>query len=210
LTVRLPKNAPADTSVERDGVRIGTPALGLALPVDPGTHVLVARAPDGRSEQVRVEIKNGESKEVTVELSALDSPAATPSDAGAAPVPQPADSPSKDAAPDGSGQRTAALVLLGVGAAGLALGSVTGAMVLGKKSSIKDNCGIGGDEAACNADGKAEADSAQTLALISTIGFGIGLAGVGAGATLFFTAPTPKSAGRGSPAGASVALRGTF
>ncbi len=210
LTVRLPKDAPADASVERNGVRIGAPALGLALPVDPGKHVLVASAPNGSRAELSVEIKSGERKDVTVELSAPDTSAAASPVPSAAPVSGPTESPSKDTASDGQGQRTTGLVLMGVGAAGLAVGAVTGLMVLGKKSSIQDNCGIGGDETACNADGKSEADSAQTLALISTIGFGVGIAGVGAGATLFLTAPTPSTAGRVSPAGASVTLRGAF
>jgi hypothetical protein len=40
LTLMLPPGAPAGTVVTRDGAVISDAALGLALPLDPGEHVL--------------------------------------------------------------------------------------------------------------------------------------------------------------------------
>ncbi len=210
LVVRLAKDAPAGTTVKRDGTELGTPSLGTPLPVDPGEHVLTARADNGATAERTVAIKEGETREVTLRLTApAHSEDVTPAPVGA-PVDPGTAEPQQDKAGDGSGQRTTGLVLMGVGAAGVVVGTVTGLMVLGKKGTIEDNCGIGGDETACSADGVSEADSAKTLALVSTIGFGIGIAGLGAGATLFFTAPKPSTARRRSPGGASVTLAGTF
>ena len=210
LVVRLAKDAPAGTTVKRDGTELGAPSLGTPLPVDPGEHVITARADNGATAERTVAIKDGETREVTLQLTAPAQPEDVTPAPVAAPVEQGADEPQQDKASDGSGQRTTGLVLMGVGAAGVVVGTVTGLMVLGKKGTIEDNCGIGGDETACSADGVSEADSAKTLALVSTIGFGVGIAGLGAGATLFFTAPKPSTARRGSPGGASVTLAGTF
>src|SRR5688572_7792688 len=44
LTITLAPGAPAEAEVKRDGVRLGRASLGLALPVDPGHHVVVVTA----------------------------------------------------------------------------------------------------------------------------------------------------------------------
>jgi hypothetical protein len=45
LTLLLPANAPAGTTVTRNGETLGSAALGLPLPVDPGRYEIVTRAP---------------------------------------------------------------------------------------------------------------------------------------------------------------------
>src|SRR5258708_2339216 len=60
LTVVLPPVAPAGTTLERDGVALGTPSLGVALPVDPGDHVIVARTPDGLKHETRFVLARSE------------------------------------------------------------------------------------------------------------------------------------------------------
>ncbi len=47
LTLSVP-NAPAGTEVKRDGVAVSTASYGLAVPVDPGHHVIDATAPGKR------------------------------------------------------------------------------------------------------------------------------------------------------------------
>ncbi len=66
-----------------------------------------------------------------------------------------------------------------------------GALTLGKKGIIDQHCGsaIGKPEAACDQVGFDAASSARTLGLASTIGVVLGLAGIGAGAVLFFIEP---------------------
>src|SRR5262245_16580097 len=52
LTLVLPPSAPRDARVRRDGTELSAAALGLALPVDPGEHVVTLDAPGrGTSEQ---------------------------------------------------------------------------------------------------------------------------------------------------------------
>jgi hypothetical protein len=78
----------------------------------------------------------------------------------------------------------------GIGVAGIVLGGVTGGLALGKKSTINDNC----VSLICNHDGKQAADSAKSLALVSTVGFGVGLAGIAVAAILYATtSPAPQT-----------------
>ena len=61
------------------------------------------------------------------------------------------------------------------------------------------------DSTACNAKGKSAADDAKVLALISTVSFGVGVVGLGAGTVLLLGA---SDGGGGT--GANVAVRGAF
>lgn len=196
LIVRLSAKSSAGATIERNGVQLGEPALGVALPVDPGEHVLVVRAPDGSSASKTVRLAPGESRQVTLEIVARQK---KPAKRGAPPQHR------DESSTHSSSQRTAGVVLLGVGAAGLLASAVTAILVLDKKSTLDENCGIDGDDAACNAQGRAAGDEAKSLALASTIAFGVGAAGIGVGATLYFAAPDAE---RGARAG--IALKGAF
>jgi hypothetical protein len=78
----------------------------------------------------------------------------------------------------------------GIGAAGLVTGGITGALVFSKKSEIDDNC----RRFDCNRQGKQAADSAQTLALVSTVGFAVGVVGCATAAVLLLTSPKEERA----------------
>ena len=47
LLVALPASAPPGTVVRRDDAELGAASLGIALPVDPGEHVVTTQAPGG-------------------------------------------------------------------------------------------------------------------------------------------------------------------
>ena len=65
------KNPPSGLTVLRDGSEIPAGALSEALPVDPGTHEIVARAPGYADEKRSVSIAEGKSDTVELALSAL-------------------------------------------------------------------------------------------------------------------------------------------
>jgi hypothetical protein len=119
------------------------------------------------------------------------------------PTPQP-ELAKEEPAPETPSPRkpTAAYVLGGFGLFGIAVGSVTGLMAQGEKSSIEDNC----PNRVCNSEGREAVDRGQSLATISTISFAVGIAGLG-GATYLFLRPSSASAstGRAGPR-VSVAL----
>jgi hypothetical protein len=181
LTLVLPASAPPLVQVTRDGVVLGRPALGVALPVDPGEHVLVTTV-SGTSHEQRVTVAESESKRVVLEI---------PQQTRATPAREPAPAaPLHTPAPARGGTPPWFWVAGGIGAAGLVTGGITGALVFSKKSEIDDNC----RRFDCNREGKQAADSAQTLALVSTVGFAVGVAGCATAAVLLLTSPKQERA----------------
>lgn len=191
LTLALPKDAPAGVSVTRNGQALSAAALGLSLPVDPGDYVIVTRVPGAPDREARVSLQLGESKTVQLEAQASAAPAVN----GPAPLaPERATEHElqtpKAAADQTRARKTAAYVVGGVGVAGVVLGSVTGLSVLSKKSKVTDGC----TGAACNQTGLDAANSAKSLATISDIGFGLGVAGLAASAILLLTGGSEEPA----------------
>jgi hypothetical protein len=210
LTLVLPQAAPSGTVVKRGEAVLGAPSLGIALPVDPGEHVVTTQAPGGPVHEQRFTISLDEKKtvELEVEVGAAAPAAAAPSDAVGVNV------DSRDTSDPGQGRRTIAFVVGGVGVAGVVVGAIMGGLTLGKKSTIDDHC----DGPRCDAEGKDAADSAQTTGLVSTIGFGVGIAGLAAGTVLLLTAPKKQEASaRGwtptialGPRGAGAGVQGAW
>ena len=65
LRVRLTKSSE-HAVVQRDGRPLGDAALGLALPVDPGSHVIVVSESGHESRRYLVEVAPGEEKDVQI------------------------------------------------------------------------------------------------------------------------------------------------
>lgn len=175
LKPRLPRliidagNPPPDgIQIKRDGVSLGVASLGAPLPVDPGEHEVVVILPGQAPKTFQVFVVEGESKalDVTGAGSSGDS-------AGAA-----------GEVSTSSGNATLGYVFGGVGIAGVVFGSITGLMAMGKQSTVDDECNGNGF---CSAKGADAASSGSSLATLSTIGWVIGAAGIGAGAYFLLT-----------------------
>ncbi|HTN85001.1 MAG TPA: hypothetical protein VL242_14985 [Sorangium sp.] len=199
LTLVLPPSAPPGTRVTRDGVELANPALGMALPIDPGEHVIVVQPPGAPPTEVRVPIGRGERKviELKVEIPAQAAPAAP----SPKPAPSPAVTQARSDAP--SGWRVGSYVAGGLGIAGVVVGSAAGAVALAKKGDIEDNC-AGID---CNSKGKEAADKGQTMGNVSTVAFSVGAAALATGAVLFLLSPSPPSSSAGGAGGPRTGLR---
>ena len=182
LRIRLTAGAPPGTRVERDGVELGAASLDTALPVDPGDHRVVVRAPGHADREFRVKLAAGEARALDV------APGIATQVAG------------EHAPSDGSGQKTLGFVIGGVGLAALAGGAITGAMVLGKKSTVDQNCDA---EKRCNQRGLDAAAAGETLGMVTTIALAAGAVGLGAGTYLVLSA-APSDAHGASTAGATL------
>jgi hypothetical protein len=192
LALVLPGGAPAGVRVTRDGAEVGAALIGIALPVDPGEHVITTQAPGGPLVTERVTLSLGEAKSVALKVVAT-----APATADKPPAPGPMPPSAPDA---GRGRRIAGFVVGATGIAGLTVGVIAGGFALSKASIRDDNCQE--DAKACNWEGYAAHVDGRTAANVSTAGFAIGLAGLVAGAVLVLTAPAGKK-----PPGAQAALR---
>jgi len=195
-------STPVDgLEVKRDGTVVGQSELGTAIPVDPGTHTIEASAPKKLAWATQVDVKEpGKTVSVTVPTlqDAPAPPPPPPASSSAAPPPPPPPPASTSAAPpppppplppeDGSTRRTIGIVLGGAGIVGLAVGSI---FALNAKSKYDDSLKLcPTDKNLCTPQGVSQRDDARSAGNVATIGFGVGVALVAAGAVLWFTAPS--------------------
>jgi hypothetical protein len=212
LTV-IVEPSDANASVSVGGAPVPSALIGVERPTDPGKRVVVATAPGYLEAKAEVELAEGARQAVTLKL--LPDPAAATVAPVATPAPPPAtpQHPQPDQA-TGGGNKTLSYVMLGVGGVGIAVGAVTGSMALGKKNGL--DC----PENRCSGAEADELDSANTLALVSTIGFGVGLAAATVGVVLLVTSGNSNEAPRAARASGlriepyvglkSVGVTGTF
>jgi hypothetical protein len=201
----------ASASVTLNGAPLASDRLGHPMAVEPG-NVVVEATPSGGGRSVRYEVAvgAGEAKTVAIVFKGPEKgavgPAASPED--------------KDAS-RGGGVRTAGFAVAGVGVAGMVVFGVAGMMVRGKLATLEEECG----GVRCSDPKYGDViDSGKTLALVTNIGLGVGVAGLAAGG-LMIALGGPKQAPSGarsaaglsasaavgfSPAGPSIRLSGTF
>jgi hypothetical protein len=94
----------------------------------------------------------------------------------------PAGAPDASQGQGTSATRTVGYVLIGVGAVGLTVGAVFGAVAMGKKTALDLKCGS--NKANCPSDAQSDIDSMKSSATNSTIGFAVGGVGLVAGIVL--------------------------
>jgi hypothetical protein len=167
LTIKIEGGPDSGAKVTLDGSELPPSMLGVPKKIDPGKHVVVASGPGFEDARAEIDLAEGAAESVSLALEAGGSGPREP--IGATPADEPG---------DGRGA-TSPLVYVGfgVGAAGIAVGSITGLMSLSKASSAKDQC----DGNTCPMAAKDDADSSKTLANVSNIGFAVGLIGIGVG-----------------------------
>ncbi len=169
--LRISVSGGNSAAVSVDGVDLPEGALLVPYKVDPGHHVVVAKAgaATGRTE---TDVAEHEVKEVSVTLQAPSpEPAAEP-----APAPPPA-AAEPESTPSHHGFGPVAWAGFGVAVVGLGVGAVTGVMTLNEKSSIASQC----NGTRCPPSTYGKIDSVNTLASVSTISFVVGGAGAAVG-----------------------------
>lgn len=201
LNLQLAPEAPAGTQVFRDGVELGAGSLSVPLPVDPGAHTVLVRAPGHQEKSYEVQAEEGKVVELAIAPgAATGAPSGETSSAGADGVVDIRTPPEPDRGT--GGRKTAGYVIGGLGIASLVAGAVTGGLALSKKGEMEDNCA---SDLACNQDGVDAADSGKTFATISTITFAAGAVAVGVGAFLILSG---DSEGKHVAVGAAPGTRG--
>jgi hypothetical protein len=189
LKLSLAEGAPDATVVRIGELELGKATFGVPLPLDPGEHELVVSAPEHAERKVTVVAKEGETTEVVVGPGERAEPGdrAEPGKADAvAPTPTVGEGRPRDVGVPSRGTPTLGYVIGGVGVVGIAVGGITGVMALGKASTAHDHCWEGPPQG-CDQEGVDANSSGQTLAAVSTVGFVVGLVGVGLGTYFILT-----------------------
>ena len=164
--------------------------VGARAPVNPGTRTFRARTQDGGSATSVVEVMSGARQTVTLKLEA---DGATPTGTSEEAL---LESDSR-AGPSPGASRVPAYVLFGIGAAGLAVGTIFSVSHFSKAGEAKDDFDAAGCKDSCTSDQKRKIDAiddqAARAGTIGWIGFGVGAAGLVGGVTaLVLSSQPPK------------------
>lgn len=219
LTPRIPKltivleDARADAvSVTLDDAEVPSSLVGVERMLDPGQHRIVAkRGHDEVSETVQmaereqkqVVLKYGPAPDGTNEPSdnpkltegnlALGASTAPPSEGTVPNQPHPETASGSTATGSGLRRndvlRMAGWGSLGIGASGIALGTITGIYVAVKHGDLDSKC----PNNSCDPRFQLEVEHYHTMRTLSSIGFVIGGIGAAAGVTLLLTSPKQES-----------------
>jgi hypothetical protein len=174
ITIVLHGAAEGDKpSVTVDEVPLSAEVVGLPRRVDPGHHVIVAKTEHAEGKQ-EIDVTEGQQKEVQVTLVAT------------APLPggeeHPTQGPAAEETPalatTSHGPTALTWVGVALAGAGVAVGTVAGIVSLSKKSSLESQC----TNHICGPSSYGTYDAANTMAMLSTVGFIA--AGAGAGVAL--------------------------
>ncbi|MEO6420860.1 MAG: hypothetical protein ABIP39_15715 [Polyangiaceae bacterium] len=217
LSILVPHTSEtAGLEVKRDGALVGGGEWAVAIPVDPGPHVVEASAPNKKKWTTTVQVGT-KKDQVAVSVPSLEDSTETPVAVPApAPVPITAHTtapPAPVEAADGSTQRTLGLAVIGVGVVGAALGTVFGLNATSKHNDAKANCNA--DQSACTSMGVDQMKDARSAATLSTVAFIVGGAAIAGGAVLYLTAPKKERSStlqalHVSPSGTGVVLGGAW
>jgi hypothetical protein len=158
-----------------DGRTLDPGVLGIALPLDPGAHVIVVSAPEKQRWTLQFDVPVGPATIEVVIPPLEDAPAAAPPPAPPPPVAAPAPPASvHDDLREDSGVPVLAWVGFGAGGIGLLTGVIAGAASLSMTSSIQDGC----VENLCPPEEADRLSTANTVANVANVGFAV--AGLGA------------------------------
>jgi tetratricopeptide (TPR) repeat protein len=155
-------------------------------------YEFILSRPDAQKNPERVAIAEKRVRAIREALGKTEPKAPPQPTSTAAPI-EPAPTTSATAPPpppDSSGSgRTGAVIALGAGGVGLAVGALFGALALSQASDVKATC----DGNRCPKASEPHADAAITKGWVSTVAFGAGAAGVVIGAILFATSGGSKT-----------------
>jgi tetratricopeptide (TPR) repeat protein len=198
LRVRVEGAAGNDVEVTIDDVKLASALYGAEIPKDPGRRRIVGKRGGDEVEQT-IELGEGEHKEavLTFKAAQAEKPAIGETDkprvvqeerreelVTAKPVPP----ESQLVAASGRTQRMWGWVAVGVGAAGLLTGAVTG-IVVAADSGLRNDCPNNN----CPSSKSDNANTYNLLRNVSTAGFIVGGVAAAAGVTLLLWTPKHES-----------------
>jgi hypothetical protein len=213
LTIVVEQPLPG-LELRRSGHSVRPAEWGLAVPVDPGSIEIEARAPGYQPWQRVVQIEAGPSS-VALRVPPLEPVAQR--QPNRAPPEAPGEQHRSDPTDETSwlGRNAVAMTALGVGGVGIALGTFFGLRARAKHGESEDFCGANNQ---CTDRGLGLREEALDAATVSTIAFGAGLIALGTGVVLLVASGSQSSHPRAElvilpPSGrspGSLGVRGRF
>jgi len=184
LTIVVPQESRLEgLAVTRDGEKISVGEYGVAIPVDPGLHIVGATADNRKHWTTPVTLTDG-SASVTVPVLEL-----VPETSGPLlPPPKERDPEPKPPPRTWSTWKTAGVAVAGAGVVALVIGTALAVTAKGDYDDARVRCADGAR--ACPPDAVADSESAYGLATGATVSFVLGGLLVAGGAALYFLAPT--------------------
>lgn len=164
LKIEVVKTSPWLT-VERDGVTVPQAQWNIALPIDLGDHLVVAKTPGGATREYPVRIdKERQAESIRIELrdSAMTAPPTgvpTAASSGAG-TPPPAPGSAGESTEGASGTVTAGWILTVLGGLTAATGGIVMGVGLGNVASAVDKCP---DRVGCSSEAEEEGNQGRTM-----------------------------------------------
>lgn len=187
LTVKRGKGAETAALV-LDGTELGSTQIGSEMPVDPGPHEIIARIGEKEASKKAFSIGEKESQEIeiTIDLAALKKDDTPP------PPPKQDEPPPKVIVePDKGSSKVPGFVLLGVGVASAAVGTV---LFFGPRQSTIDELEqVCGPDKKCPASAKDTSDKGKLYTGIAEAAWGVGGAALITGVILLATSGGKKT-----------------
>jgi hypothetical protein len=184
LTIDVPEGSKIPgLTITRDNVKLAPGEWGVAIPVDPGEHVIAASAEGRVTWESKLPVTDA-SGAVTVPVLEL-APTAPPIQESPLP-PQP-----KEPASWWTPMRTAGVAAGGAGVVAVGTGLVLGLVAKGNYDDARAKCANGSH--GCPASAVSDANGAYGLATGATVVFVIGAAALAAGTALVLLAPSPST-----------------
>lgn len=191
LAVELVGETCADAEVLLDGTKVSVGAPEPGHPADPGAHRVEARCGERIAAENAITLVEGETQ--TVQLTLKAQPVVAPSTVVKLHPVRFDPSPSATTN-DHASTRNLTWISLGIGAVGLAVGTVAG-ITTGVKHADLESSGC--TDATCRGNRFNDSvDSYNTWRTVSSVGFIVGAVGAAAGATLWLTVPKKESPAR--------------
>lgn len=150
--------------------------FGTPIPVNPGSHEVIANDADGEQSRISFEVTEGEAKTVGMAWRSGSGRAAKKLE---------------QAVGGSSTRRTLGVVALGVGATGLGIGTVTGIAALSRYSAAEAHCPA--NRCTEGAPYPDDGSAFRTLRTITAAGYIVGAAGVGTWLGLLLTTPNKST-----------------
>lgn len=191
VVIQLAGTDLAEVTITLDGEQLAASWVGQPRLVNPGTHHIVAQR---GADKVEGSATVAESESKLIELKFTDAPVtaapSVPAGSSVSPLVEPAEANSHHSA---SAQRAIAWVALGVGAAGVAFGGVTGIVAAGKKSDLNNSHECQGSR--CPTSQTDTVNGLNSMRTLSSVGFIAGGVLAGTGLVLLLSSKASSESG---------------